>query len=464
METPQKQGFSRDLGLLEASALVVGSMIGSGIFIAPSLMAGYLRNPLLIILLWTVGGIMTLCGALSYAELAAAMPRTGGQYVFLREAFGPMWGFLYGWALLIVLQTGLIAAVAVAFAKYLGVFFPVFSEGTAVFSIGSFSVSPVQAAAICAIMTLTAINTFGVRSGARVQNAFTLLKVLALGLLVFSSLAIYKGNMGNLIAGEFPVVPEGLHMTFLAAMAVAMSKALFAYESWNSVTFVSEEVKNPQVNLPRSLWLGTAAVTGAYILTNIAYIYILPVGKMALAADNRIGAEVAMTVMGPAGLTFIALAILISTIGCDNGLILTGARVYYAMSRDGLFFKSLGKLDPARHTPARSLWLQGIWASGLTLSGSYSDLLTCTTFAALVFNALTVGGLFMLRKKQPGMERPYRVTGYPWVPLFYVLACALFLAYILAGDFLNSAKGLALVALGVPVYFYWKRGAEGLRD
>ncbi len=457
MTKPAVGELRRGLGLLDATTIVIGSMIGSGIFIAPSLMAGYLETPGLLILLWLIGGVLTVFGGLSYAELAAAMPRAGGQYVFMREAYGPVWSFLYGWTLFLVIQTGFIAAVGVAFAKYLGVFIPAFSENNVILSIGTYTVNSAQIVAIASIIILSAVNIFGIRLGAIVQNVFTISKLAALALLIGLSFAIGSGAFSNFSPLLEPKIPEALQMTFFAAFAVAMSKALFAYDAWNSVTFTAEETKNPHKNLPRALVLGTAIVAVVYTLTNMAYVYIVPVEEMARVADNRIAAEAAQRVMGAGGLIFVTVAILISTFGCNNGLILSGPRVYYAMAKDNLFFEGVKKVHPEYRTPVTSLLYQCVWSCVLTLTGTYSDLLTYTTFASLLFNVMTVAGVFVLRKKAPKMERPYKVWGYPLVPSFYILVAVFFIVYIFVGDIRNSGLGLAIILSGIPVYFYWRK-------
>lgn len=450
----------RGLGLLDATTIVVGSMIGSGIFIAPSLMAGYLQTPGLIILLWAVGGILTVFAALSFAELSASFPRAGGQYVFLREAYGSLISFLYGWTLFLVIQTGFIAAVGVAFAKYLGVFVPVLSEQNTIMRLGSWEMNSAQAVAIASIVFLTIINIFGVRLGAFVQNVFTISKITALVLLIGLSFAIGTGDLSRFSPLLTPVVPPALGLTFFAAFAVAMSKALFAYDAWASVTFVAEETREPEKNLPRALVLGTGIVAVVYTLANVAYLYVVPVAEMALIPDNRVAAETAMRIMGTAGLAFITVAILISTFGCNNGLILAGPRVYYAMAKDGLFFRRVGDIHSTYRTPVTSLVYQCVWASLLTLTGTYSDLLTYTAFASLLANVMTVVGLFVLRRRKPSLARPYRVWGYPLVPVLYIAVAVFFIVYIFIGDPRNSSVGLALIMTGVPVFFYWHRKRE----
>jgi APA family basic amino acid/polyamine antiporter len=457
-EPPARAQLVRGLGLFDATALIVGSVIGSGIFVAPSIMAGYVQSPSMLLGLWALGGILSLFGAIAYAELAAAMPRAGGQYVFLGRAFGPLWGFLYGWTFLFAINTGIIAAVAVAFAKYVGVFMPAIGEGTVLFSIGR-PFTSAQAVALVVVLILTWVNVTGLRMGALVQNGFTVAKVAAIAVLFVLALAMGRGSLANFSSpgGVLELGPEGVGLGLFAAMAVAMSKALFAYDAWNSATFAAEEVKEPEKNLVRSLILGTLGVTVVYCAAVAVYIYMVPVGEMAGVRDNRIGAEAAERMLGSIGGRFIAVAILVSAFGCVNGLVLSGARVVYAMARDGLFFTSAAAIHATYRTPARALVIQGAVAAVLTLTGTYSDLLTLTAFSSLLFNTLTVVGLFVLRRKAPEMPRPYRAWGYPVVPLLYVVVSVFFLFFILKGDPRNSGMGLVLTALGLPAYLYWRR-------
>lgn len=460
-DTGSTNSLARRLGVLDASSIVIGSMIGSGIFIAPSLMAGYIQTPGILVLLWIVGGVLTVFGALSMGELAAAFPRAGGQYVFLKEAFSPLWGFLFGWTFFLVVQSGFIAAVAIAFSKYLGIFFPFLGETNKLFSIDLFgktlSLSTAQVSAILCIMLLTAVNIRGVRAGAALQNIFTVTKVAAMLALILAAFFFFKGGFRNFTPLLKPVLPAAASLPLFAALAVAMSKALFAYDSWNSVAFVAEEVRNPQKNIPRAMLLGSGAVSLIYTLTTMAFIYVIPVGQMALVSENRIGAAVAQAIMGQAGLIFITLAILVSTFGCVNGLILSGPRLYYAMARDGVFFKKNCCIHEKFKTPHMSLIYQGVWSCVLVLTGTFNDLLTYTAFASLLFNAMTVIGLVKLRVQQPDLERPYRVSGYPLVPMLYVAIALFFIVYIIIGDPVNSGKGLFLILTGLPVYFYWRK-------
>jgi APA family basic amino acid/polyamine antiporter len=458
---PQRPELVRGLGLLDATLLIVGSVIGSGIFFAPSIMAGYLQSPGLLLALWLVGGLLTLAGALSYAELAAALPRAGGQYVFLKEAFSPLFGFLYGWTLLLAINTGFVAAVAVAFAKTLGFFVPAIGEQQVLLALGGLKLSSAQAVALLVIATLTAINVTGLRTGAAVQNAFTVAKLAAIAALVLLALATGRGSLAHFhpLLG-LALGPEGLRLGLFAALAGAMSKALFAYDAWTSVTFAAEEVKQPERNLPRALVLGTLGITAAYGAAVAVYLYLVPIGEMARVAENRIATEAAVRMIGSAGGAFIALAVLVSTFGCVNGLTLAGARVVYAMGRDGLFFRSAAAVHPRYRTPAVALLLHGLVAAALTLTGTYSDLLTLTAFSSLLFNVLTVVGLFVLRRKQPQLPRPYRVWAYPAVPLLYVAVALFFLVYMPVADPRNTGIGLLLTAAGVPAYLFWRARAS----
>ena len=457
-DASERAGLVRGLGLLEATTLIVGSVIGSGIFVAPSIMAGYIQTPGLLFGLWVVGGLLTLFGALAYGEMAAALPRAGGQYVFLKEAFSPLWGFLYGWTFLLAINTGFIAAVGVAFAKYLGVFVPAIGEGTVLFSVGRYPFTTAQAVGLIVIAALTWINITGLKSGAMVQNVFTIAKVAAIAVLLILAVASGKGS----VAHFQPVIgaalgPEGVKIGLFAAMGVAMSKALFAYDAWNSVTFAAEEMREPEKNLPKALVLGTLGIMAAYCAAVAAYLYMVPIQEMFAVKDNRIAAEAAQRMIGAPGAAFIAIAIMISTFGCVNGLILAGARVLYAMSRDKLFFKRAGEVHPVYRTPAPALLLQGTVAAVLTLTGTYNDLLTMVAFVSLLFNTLTVVALFVLRRRRPDLPRPYRAWGYPVLPALYILVSVFFLYYILVGDPRNAGIGLGLAALGLPAYAYWSR-------
>lgn len=466
------------LGLFSATTILVGSMIGSGIFVSPSIMAGLLQAPGLLIGLWIFGGIFTILGALSYAELAAMYPKAGGQYVYLREAFGRLWAFLFGWTLFLVIQTGFNAAVSIAFAKYLGVFYPALGEKTVLFKVDlqshfaflsganvpafvkAYTLNSAQLTACGVIAFLTWVNILGVKQGAAVQNVFTSLKVGALVVLIVMGIYHFGSNVDHfqpVFDTTLGVNAIAKNMTFAAALAVAMSKALFAYDAWNTVTFVAEEVREPKKNLPRALFLGSVVVTVVYVLTNVAYLAAVPIGDMAAIEENRIGQTLATLLFGSVGTKLVVVAILISTFGCVNGLILGGARVCYAMAREGLFFPSCAKLHPVRGTPVAALWLQGIWSCVLTLTGSFDALLTYTTFASVLFAVLTVVGVFVLRAKHPNAERPYRCWGYPVTPILYLAIAVPFLVYVIQGDPVSTGIGMLLVLSGVPAFLIWNR-------
>jgi APA family basic amino acid/polyamine antiporter len=453
--------LERHLGFPSATALIVGSMIGSGIFIAPSIMADYVATPGAWLGLWILGGLFTLLGAVSYAEPCSMMPNAGGQYVFLREAFGKRVAFLYGWTLFLVIQTGFNAAVAIAFAKYLAGVGIRAGEQDVVMSIGAIAVSRAQIVAVLVVAFLTWVNVRGVREGATLQNVMTVLKVGAIALLVGVGCSSSKGSMSHFS----PVVgtalgPRGASMGFLAAAGVAMSKALFSYDAWNTVTFVAEEVRAPERTLPRALFAGTIVTMVAYTAAASAYLYVLPLDRMALVPEHRVAADVAGILLGGPGVVLVSLAILISTFGCVNGLVLGGGRVLFAMARDGVFFRVAGRISPRGRTPSGALVLQGIWSAALALSGSYDRLLTYVAFASVAFNALTVAGVFVLRSKRPDAHRPYRAWGYPFTPALYLASAAAILLYIFLGDVRDAAAGITLVALGIPAYELFRRSAR----
>jgi APA family basic amino acid/polyamine antiporter len=482
--------FVQGMGLFSATAIVMGSMIGSGIFIVPADMSRVLGSPALLIAAWLVTAAMTIIGALSYGELAAMMPKAGGQYVYLRESLGPVWGFLYGWTLFLVIQTGTIAAVGVAFGKFLGVFFPSVSASHWIWHMGSGNIglNTANLAAIAIITLLTFANTRGVKLGAAVQNVFTSAKVLALLAViavgfVAKNAAAVAANFGagwhafwagvhtphTVEVGSFFGLGGGSAVVGLfTVIAVVQVGSLFSSDAWNNVTFTAGEIKNPKRNLPLSLVLGTGVVLLLYIACNFVYLSVLPmVGSAAagtvvgrgvqFAAQDRVATAVMEVAFGSLGAKLMAAAILVSTFGCVNGMLLAGARVYYAMSRDGLFFKSAGKLDEKTRTPTTSLWMQWFWTCLLCLSGSYGQLLDYVIFAVLVFYVLTIVGLFVLRRKQPDAVRPYRAFGYPVLPALYIVMAVWICGVLLRYKPQYTFPGLILVLLGLPVYWIWKR-------
>ena len=492
----------KGLGLFSATAIVVGSMIGSGIFIVSADIARLTGSPALLIGAWLVTAVMTIIGALSYGELAAMMPRAGGQYVYLREALGPMWGFLFGWTLFLVIQTGTIAAVGVAFGKFLGVFFPSVSSTHWLWRVGrvpAVQMGPVtlgnmeiglntaNLAGILVTVLLTVVNIFGVRLGALVQNIFTTAKTLALLALVLFGVAIGRNHAAiaaNFSHGNFwtgagwhsvhPIAAASgggvILVGIVTMLAVVQTGSLFSADAWNNVTYTAGEVRNPQRNLPLSLVLGTGLVLGLYLLANFVYLFALPLagdphGATAMArgiqyaSEDRVATAVLQQIFSSTGAYLMAGAILISTFGCANGLILAGSRVYYAMSRDGLFFKATGKLHPRYRTPVASLILQAVWTCFLCVSGSYGQLLDYIICAELVFYILTIASLFVLRVKRPEAERPYRAVGYPVLPALYILMAATICFTLLRYKPQYTWPGLLLVVLGVPVYLLWSRAA-----
>jgi basic amino acid/polyamine antiporter, APA family len=430
-------------------------MIGSGIFIVSADMARSLRSSGLLLVAWGIAAVMTVLAALSYGELAAAMPRAGGQYVFLREAFGPLFGFLYGWTLFLVIQTGTIAAVVVAFSKFAGLFVPWISASRILMLLPfGYRISSQHLVAILAISILTFVNCRGLREGALVQNIFTVAKIGGLLVLVLMGL-LTRANPEAVPANFTSYFPDSINLAMLAILGGSLVGSLFSADAWNNVTFTGSEVINPQKNLPLSLLIGTAAVSLIYICANIVYLRVLPLTTIASAPEDRVGTLAAQSLMGPWGMTFITVAILISTFGCANGLILAGARVYYAMASDGLFFKRAARISPKTHTPGFSLVIQAVWASILVLSGTYSDLLDYVIFAALLFYVLTVTGLFVLRKTRPDLDRPYKAWGYPVLPAIYVLMAVLVMLDLLFVKPRFTWPGLILVLTGVPVFFFW---------
>ena len=477
----QATGFQQRLGLFDATMLVVGAMIGSGIFLVSADIALEVGSSGWLMLVWVLTGVMTVIGALSYAELAAMMPRAGGQYVYLRESYGPLWGFLYGWTLFMVIQTGSIAAVSVAFAKFLGVLVPELGPAHILWEIGAFQISAGQLVAVVLTAFLTWLNTRGVEGGKWVQNVFTVAKMLGLGLLIVLGLTVaansevMTANWSNIWDGIFTtdqfaavkkLTPAGNWLTALMVVGASMVGSLFSADAWNNVTFTAGETKNPSRNLPLSMAIGTVLVIGLYLLCNVAYLAALPIqgvkeGATALergiayAREGRVGTAVLEQASPMWGVTLMAITIMISTFGCVNGLILMGARLYYAMAQDGLFFKKCGELN-ARGVPAFGLWMQGIWSIALVFSGTFNALLDYVIFAALLFYALTVAGLFVLRRTQPNAERPYRSWGYPVVPALYIVMCLAVMLDLLIVKPLYTWPGLLIVAAGIPVYFVWR--------
>lgn len=500
-ENETSEGFIRGLGLLDSTMIVAGSMIGSGIFIVSADIARQTGSAGGLLLTWLITGILTVFAALSYGELAAMMPKAGGQYVYLRESYSPLFGFLYGWTLFLVIQTGTIAAVAVAFAKFLGVLFPAISPTSYIIppiNISSgyaVTLSVEQFIGVLMIILLTFLNALGLRFGKIIQNVFTSAKTLALiflilvGIFIGGATGTFSANWANIFTpanaavitpdssflppvsmqSGIPGVQSGL-FAVIVVMCIAQVGSLFSSDAWNNITFTAGEVKNPRRNIPLSLVMGTGLVTGLYLIANFAYLATLPLSGIQNAAQDRVGTAALEVIFGGVGGTLMAVAIIISTFGCNNGLVLAGARVYYAMAKDKLFFRSTQKLNKY-HVPAVALALQCVWACLLVLprtrSGKveggvevygnlYGMLLDYVVFAVLIFYILTIIGIFILRRKKPHAERPYKAFGYPVIPLIYIGAAFLISTVLLFYKPQTSIPGLLIVLTGVPVYLIWK--------
>jgi APA family basic amino acid/polyamine antiporter len=450
-------GLVKGLGLLDSTTLVIGSMIGSGIFIVSADISRQVQSPALLIAAWVVTAVMTLIAALSYGELAAAMPNAGGQYIYLRESFGPLSGFLFGWTMFLVIQTGTIAAVAVAFGKFAGVFFPSISATNYLIGSGRVGLTTQKLVAIVVILLLTWVNTRGLREGAMVQNVFTVAKTGALLALVVVGFAM--GRNAQAVTANFTDFwrNSSWGFTTIRLVGVAMVGALFSSDAWNNVTFTAGEVRNPKRNLPLSLALGVGIVSLLYIACNFVYLNVLTLSQIQTAPEDRVATAVARSILGSQGALWIAGAIMVSTFGCINGLILSGARVYYTMAKDGLFFKRAAELHPLRHTPVFALVIKCVWTVLLTLSGEYGDLLDYVIFAVLLFYILTIAGLFVLRRTRPTMDRPYKAFGYPVLPALYILAAGVIDILLLFYKPRFALPGLVIVLLGVPVYYLWRK-------
>jgi APA family basic amino acid/polyamine antiporter len=477
----EEQGhFKRELKLFDAVMMVAGTMIGSGIFIVSTDIARNVGSSGYLLLVWILTGFMTVVGALSYGELAGMMPKAGGQYVYLREAYNHLVSFLYGWTLFLVIQTGTIAAVSVAFARFTGVLLPWFSETNVLLQIGNFKFTSVQLLAISCIAFLTYLNSRGVKNGKLIQNVFGSTKLLALfgliaiGLLFGVNETVVQQNFSDLWHAK-ATLTDGKTVTsitslsgwgLVVAIGMAMVGSLFSSDAWNNISFSGDEVVNPQRNIVRSMVIGTMLVTGIYLLVNLVYLLVLPLkGSPAgmdvlsrgiqFASNDRVATAVAEAVGGVKATVAIAVLIMISTFGCVNGCILSGARVYYAIAKDGLFFRPMAKLNK-KGVPANALWLQGLWAALLCLSGTYGNLLDYVIFAVLLFYILTIAGVYILRKKAPDAPRPYKAWGYPVLPAMYIFLAGMVSVILLIYKPNYSWPGLIIVALGIPVYYIFR--------
>ncbi len=476
----------RTLNLFDTTLLVAGSMVGSGIFIVSSDIARSVGSAGWLLVVWILSGVITLFAALSYGELAGMMPQAGGQFVYIKKAFGELTAFVYGWTVFLVIQTGVIAAVAVAFAKFTGVFIPFFEEGNVVIQLFNFKITSAQLLAIAVIALLTYINTRGIENGKAIQRIFTSAKLLALFSLIVVGIYygfhtdVFSNNMsGAWNAKQAIPVKDGLGkiisydflnlsgMALTTAIGVAMIGSLFSSDAWNNVTFIAGEVKNPQRNIPLGLFFGVSIVTVIYVLANVAYLCLLPIegtigGQTVIdqgimfAQKDRVGTAALFVVFGDVAKYLMAALIMVSTFGCNNGLIIAGSRLFESMAKDGLFFKSAGKLNKFS-VPSNALIFQGIWASLLCLSGSYGDLLDYCTFSSLIFYIITITGIFVLRKKMPDAERPYKAFGYPVIPIIYIILTSLICIDLLVYKTFNTGMGLLIIALGVPVYYLFKK-------
>ena len=496
--TSKEHGFVKAIGLFDGTMIVVGSMIGSGIFIVSADIARETGSAGGLLLTWVLTGILTVAAALSYGELAALFPHAGGQYVYLREAYSPLWGFLYGWTLFLVIQTGTIAAVAVGFARYLGVFFPAISPDAWVIhpiNLGAkyaISLSVQQLTGILMIVVLTLLNMLGVRLGKLIQNIFTSAKTLALiglivlGVFVARNHAAIADNFSHLwaIRGEQEIEPgagflRGIVPSVTAAsgwfglfvaLGAAQVGSLFSADAWNNIGFTAAEVKNPKRDVALSMAFGTIIVITLYCLANLAYLFALPLQQIQNAPDDRVATVALNAIFGPAGAAIMAGAIIVSTFGCNNGLILAGSRVVYAMAKDKLFFRATGRLN-RWGVPGVALALQGVWIAILillrtrkpdgTYGNLYSDLLDYVVFSVLIFYVLTVAGIVVLRRKRPEADRPYKAFGYPFVPLLYIVAAVAIMFVLLLYKTQTTWPGLVIVLVGVPVYLLWSRVGRG---
>lgn len=474
--------FKKNLRLIDSTALVAGSMIGSGIFIVSADISRQLGSPGWLLVVWLITGVLTLIAALSYGELAGMMPKAGGQYVYLREAYNPLTGFLYGWTLFLVIQTGTIAAVAMAFAKYTGVLIPWVSEKNIWLDLGFVKFSTVHIVAITSLAALTWLNSKGIKAGKIVQNSFTFAKIALLlafiiaGLAVLNNVHVIEVNRSVFwdaqSVGENGVQHSLTGFAIIAVIGTSMVGSLFSSDAWNNITFTAGEIINPKRNIPLSLFLGTLIVTIIYILVNVVYINSLPLrgdpastdvlGQgMQYATNDRIGTASMSLILGSSAAVAMAVLVMISTFGCNNGLILSGSRVYYAMAQDRLFFKSAGKLNRFG-VPSVSLYVQCFWACLLCLSGTYSNLLDYVIFSVLIFYVLTIIAVFILRRKQPDAERPYKAFGYPILPVIYIVSAVLIMVLLLIYKPWYTWPGLIIVCIGFPVYYFWNKNRSSI--
>lgn len=459
----EKQNFKRELGLLDATLLVVGSMIGSGIFIVSADITRNIGSAGWLVLIWIVSALITMTAAVSYGELSAMFPQAGGQYVYLKEAYNKLIAFLYGWSFFAVIQTGTIAAVGVAFSKFAAYLIPSFSENNFLIDTSSFKLSAAQLVSIVTIVLLTYINSRGVKNGKIIQKIFTITKIASLfGLIIFGLVLaaksdVWDANWTNAWTAqsfnkETNLWGEIGGFTLLSAIAASMVGSLFSSDAWNGVTFISGEIKNPERNVGLSLFLGTLIVSIIYVLANVMYLAVMPLQEIAFAPSDRVAVVASEHIFGATGTIIIAVMIMISTFGCNNGLIMAGSRVYYTMAKDGLFFKKAANLNKAS-VPGWGLWIQCIWASALCLTGKYGDLLDFVMIIVIIFYILTIYGIFILRKKMPNAERPYKAFAYPFLPALYILIASAICVMLLIDRTSTCGWGVLIMLAGIPVYY-----------
>lgn len=465
MEDNKPEDFKRELGLLDGTMLVVGSMIGSGIFIVSSDMVRQLGSAGWLIAMWVLTGVITVIAAVSYGELSAMFPKAGGQYVYIKEAYGKLVGFLYGWSFFAVVQTGTIAAVGVAFAKFSAYLYAPFSDKNILYEIGDFKLNAAQIVSIVTIILLSYINSGGVKNSKILQTILTVIKILSIaGLIVFGFMAakaeVWDANWTNAWVSQSLDVNSGSWMpisglTLISAISAALVGSLFSSVAWEGVTFIAGEIKNPKRNVGLSLFLGTLIVSVIYILANVMYLAVVPLQEIATAESDRVAVVASQNIFGSVGTLIIAVMIMISTFACNNGLILAGARVYYTMAKDGVFFKKAAQLNKAS-VPAWSIWVQCFWASALCLTGKYGDLLDFVVIVVLIFYILTILGIFILRKKMPDVERPYKAFGYPFLPAIYVIIASAICMALLYTKTSTSGWGVLIMLMGIPIYYLTK--------
>jgi len=463
--TEQQPAFKKSFGLLDATMIVAGSMIGSGIFIVSADITRNVGSAGWLIVVWLITGFMTITAAVSYGELSGMFPKAGGQYVYLKEAYNPLAGFLYGWSFFAVIQTATIAAVGVAFSKFLAYMVPQVSEDLVAFTIGGLKISPAQLVSIGLIVFLTFINTRGVKGGKLIQTTFTVTKLLSLFGLIIFGLIMMKGDVWDANWTDawqirnLSVSPDGqatftplIGTAILGAIAAAMVGSIFSSDAWNNVTFIAGEIKNPSRNIGLALFFGTLIVTIIYVTTNVMYTAVLPLNEIASAEKDRVAVAASQVIFGNIGTVVIALLIMVSTFGCNNGLILAGARVYYTMAKDGLFFKPAGKLNDFA-VPQWALWVQCLIACAWSVSGKYGQLLDMISFVVVIFYVMTILGIFILRKKQPNAERPYKSFGYPVLPALYIIMGVAFCALLIVYKPQFTWPGLIIALAGIPLYY-----------